>query len=303
MSRLETRELAYFLAVAEELHFGRAARRLGMAQPPLSRAIRQLERRIGVPLLLRENRRVTLTEAGRVLAAEAAIVLEAASAAVRRTQRAGRRDSRLVVAMKPGGDGDLLPAILAAHPAEPGAAEVDVVLCDVAERARLLRDGTADIAFLHSPYEDFTGLDTEPLLTEQAVVVLPRTHRLAEHTHLRLADLAGETMARWQGRPGQDGSGPEVRDSAQLMQLIAIGRTVAVVPESVRTQLRSDLACVPVLDATPVTLVLAWPDHSRSPALASFVRTAASIAARRRPHGGALPQVVSSPPGTALAEQ
>ncbi|MFF4339423.1 LysR family transcriptional regulator [Kitasatospora sp. NPDC001540] len=276
MDRPETRELAYFLAVAEELHFGRAARRLGMAQPPLSRAIRQLERRIGVPLLLREHHRLTLTEAGRVLAEEAAAVLAAASAAVRRTRRAGRPGPRLVVALKPGGDGDLLPALLAAFPAAPEAVPVEVLLCDVPDRARLLRDGTADVAFLHAPYEDFTGLDTEPLLTEGTVAVLPRSHRLADRPHLRPADLADEPTARWQGRAG---TGPEVRDLAQLMHLVALGRAVALAPASVRTQLRHDLCCVPVPDADPTTLVLAWPSRSRSPALASFVRTAAAVAA------------------------
>src|SRR5262245_2115159 len=110
--RLETRELAYFLAVAEELHFGRAAGRLGIAQPPLSRAIKQLERRLGVTLLDRDSRGVALTPAGEVLAREAVTALDAVTAAARRTRRAGRADPRLAVIMKPGGDGGLLPAIL-----------------------------------------------------------------------------------------------------------------------------------------------------------------------------------------------
>ncbi|MEU2779280.1 LysR family transcriptional regulator, partial [Streptomyces sp. NPDC007162] len=136
MERLEVRELVYFTAVAEELHFGRAAARLGMAQPPLSRAIQQLERRLGVALLERGSRRVALTGAGVVLLRESRTVLDAASAAARRTRRAGRADPRLVLVIKPGGDGGLLPAILDAYQAEPGALPVELV-CSFGERGIL----------------------------------------------------------------------------------------------------------------------------------------------------------------------
>ena len=117
---METRELAYFAAVAEELHFGRAAARLGIAQPPLSRAIQKLERRLGVTLFDRSGRRVALTPAGEVLAREAAKALDAVAAAEHRTRRAGRTEPRLVVVLKPGGDGALLPDILAAYQVVPG---------------------------------------------------------------------------------------------------------------------------------------------------------------------------------------
>src|SRR5258706_13370189 len=100
MNRLETRELAYFLAVADELHFGRAATRLGIAQPALSKAIRQLERRLGVTLFERTSRAVALTEAGRVLTREAHIALDAVSAAAHRTQRADTSNPRRILAMK-----------------------------------------------------------------------------------------------------------------------------------------------------------------------------------------------------------
>ena len=172
MDRLETRELAYFLAVADELHFGRAATRLGIAQPALSKTVRQLERRLGVTLFERTSRAVTLTEAGRVLSREARVALEAISAAALRTQRAGIRDPRLILAMKPGGDAGLLPAILAVYEREPEVLPVEVVFG--ADSSRMLRDGQADAALLYAPPDELSGLDTETLLTEAPVAVLPR---------------------------------------------------------------------------------------------------------------------------------
>jgi DNA-binding transcriptional LysR family regulator len=280
MEPVETRELAYFVAVAEELHFGRAARRLGIAQPPLSRAIRQLERRLGVTLLDRGSGPVALTAAGQVLLGEGKVALAAVAAAVRRTQRAARPDPRLVLAMKPGGDGNLLPGILAAYERMPEAIPVQVV-CSFGERAAMLRDGRADVALLYRPRENLTGFATEELLVEEQVVVLPHGHRLAGRAAVSVADLRGETMPRWPHLPPDGADGPEVHDAGQLMQLIALGQVVAVLPESVRGQLRHDLVCVPVIDAPATTLLLAWPEAATSLALAAFVRAAAETAARQ----------------------
>jgi len=105
------------MVLAEELHFGRAARRLGVAQPPLSRAIRRLERRLGVTPVDRTSRSTRLTPAGQVLLDEGRTALGAVAAAARRAQRAGLADPRLVLTMKAGGDGGLLPQILAEYDA------------------------------------------------------------------------------------------------------------------------------------------------------------------------------------------
>ena len=283
MDRLETRELAYFVAVAEELHFGRAASRLGIAQPPLSRAVKQLERRLGVTLLDRGSRGVTLTPAGDVLLNEGRMALAAVAAAGRRAQRAGRGDPRRVLVMKPGGDGGLLPDILREYGADPDSIPVDVV-CRFADRARLLRDGQADVGLLHLPHADVTGLDTEKLLVERQVAVLPRRHRLAGRTSLRMADLSGETLPRWPDTPADGAAdGPAVQDAGQLMQLIALGHTIAVLPASVEVQLRGNLTAVAVVDAAPTTVVVAWPEASRSRPVASFVRAAVAVAGRRPP--------------------
>src|SRR5260370_10694394 len=99
MNQLEARQLRYFVAVAEELHFGRAAERLAMAQPPLSRAIRELERQLGVPLLKRTTRQVTLTPAGEVLLRDARTALDAINAAGRRAHHAGQATPRLRLAL------------------------------------------------------------------------------------------------------------------------------------------------------------------------------------------------------------
>jgi hypothetical protein len=140
----------------------------------------------------------------------------------------------------------------------------------------------SDCGLLHRSNTDLTGLDIEELLTEDQVVVLPRNHHLADRASVRLADLAGETMPHWSADPHNTPDRPSVRDVGQLMQLIALGRAIAVVPASVRGQLRDDLACVPVTDAPPSTLVLAWPQGHRASALAAFVRTATTVAAHRQ---------------------
>ncbi len=282
---METRELRYFVAVAEELHFGRAAQRLGIAQPPLSRAIQQLERRLGVALLERTGRTVTLTEAGSVLLIEGRAALDAVDAAERRARRAALAavgQPGLILVSKAGASTELLSKLLDAYAAEPGAVAVEVLLCGVAEQERVLRDGRADVALLHRPFDSTVGFDTEELLTEGQVAALPAGHHLAGRAHLRMAELtelAGLPMPRWPGLDGTypDGPGPEVRDHAQLVQLIELGRAMAVLPESSQAQLRGNLAAVPVLDAPMVTTVIAWPPHSRSRALAGLVQAASRL--------------------------
>ncbi|MEV0134267.1 LysR family transcriptional regulator [Dactylosporangium sp. NPDC050688] len=279
---METRELRYFVAVAEELHFGRAAQRLGIAQPPLSRAIRQLERRLGVDLLARTSRSVALTEAGAVLLREGRAALDAVDAAGRRTRRAALAatgEPGLVLVTKAGASGELLAKLLDAYAAEPGAVTVDVVLCGIGEQERLLRDGRADVALLHLPFDSTSGLDTEELSSEGQVAVLPSGHPLTTRTSLLTADVTGLPdlpLPRWPCRDGSypDGPGPEVRDNVQLFQLIALRRAAAILPDSCRAHLRHDLTAVPVLDAPKVTTVIAWPPHSRSRAVAGLVQAA-----------------------------
>lgn len=282
---METRELRYFVAVAEELHFGRAADRLGIAQPPLSRAIRRLEHRLDARLLERTSRSVRLTEPGSVLLREARAALAAVEAAERRTRRASQAATgspAVVLVTKAGASSELLAKLLAVHAAEPDAPVIDILLCGIGEQEQILRDGRADVALLHRPFDSTAGLDYEELGTEGQVAVLPAGHPLSLRAAASLAEveaLADLPMARW---PLPDGTypagiGPTIHGHAQLLQLIALGRATVVVPESVRAQLGEGLVAVPVSDAPPVTTVIAWPPHSRSRAVADLVFAATRL--------------------------
>ncbi|MGN9809578.1 LysR family transcriptional regulator [Micromonospora sp. BQ11] len=279
---METRELRYFVAVAEELHFGRAADRLGIAQPPLSRAIRQLEHRLGVQLFDRDRRGARLTDAGAVLLREARAALDAVAAAARRTQRAADATRPLVLATKAGASHELLQRLLAAVARESGTPPVEVLLCEVGEQAQLLRDGRADLALMHRPYDDLAGFDTQDLHVEGQVALLPVGHPLAAREHLTMAqvrDVPDLPIARWPRLDGSypEGPGPEVRTQAQLAQLVALGRTLLVIPASSRAWQWPDHVAVPVVDAPTVTTVIAWPRRAYSPAIAALVRSAAEL--------------------------
>ncbi|WP_139983911.1 LysR family transcriptional regulator [Nocardioides litoris] len=271
---METRELRYFVAVAEEGHVGRAAQRLGMTQPPLSRAIARLERRLGAELLVRTPRGVEPTEAGAVLLVEGRAALAAVDAAERRTRRAagsGTVRPSVVLAAKAGASAELLAKLLDAHAAEPDAPEVDLLLCAPGEQADALRDGRADVALLHLPFDDTGGLDHEEVGQEGQVLVAPSGHPVTARRSVVLADLADLGVPVW---PGPD---LDVPDPARLLQLVGLGRAVAVLPESVRGGLPGGVAAVPVLDAPTVTTVVAWPQHSRSVGVAGLVRVATRL--------------------------
>ena len=275
---METRELRYFVAVAEELHFGNAAIRLRMAQPPLSRAIQQLERRLGVLLFDRAGRRVTLSAAGEVLLNEGRAALAAVDAAERRTRRAATEPGQVVLAAKAGASNDVLTRLLERHGRRPGAARIDVQLVGVGESERMLRDGRADVALLHLPFDETAGFDFVELAREGQVALLPVGHPLARRKRLAMADLAdipNLPLPRWPEPDGSyvDGVGPAVRDHVQLLQLVRMALACAVVPESA-PRFGDGIVAVPLVDAEPVTTVIAWPAHGRSAVVADLVRVA-----------------------------
>jgi len=155
----ETRQLRYFVAVAEELHFGRAADRLGVAQPSLSRAVRGLEGVLGTQLFERSTRHVGLTSAGQSLLIDARAALDAVSSAGRRAVRAGLARPSLAIASKPDGDAGVLCEVLAALQREAPGVEAELLFAAAGDQAAtMLRDGRADVALVPAPFDE-RGLD------------------------------------------------------------------------------------------------------------------------------------------------
>jgi DNA-binding transcriptional LysR family regulator len=265
MDRLETRELAYFIAVAEELHFGNAAERLGMAQPPLSRAISRLERRMGVRLLERSSRRVALTDAGAMFLADSRRVLDSLDAAVRRAQRA-QQPGRLVMAVRPGTASGLIADLIRS----PEVGSHDVLFTH--DRPAALRDGRADIALLCLGTDDLSGLRTADLTEEAPLALVPRGHKLARRPAVTVAELGQDANFEPECPPvGLD----------EIVDRVVLGRLVTIVGSGAAERISPEVTAVPVSDLPPTRLALAWPEGASRPALTAFVRAARSAEARR----------------------
>jgi DNA-binding transcriptional LysR family regulator len=257
--RLEIRELAYFIAVAEELHFGRAAERLGITQPPLSRAIARLELRVGVQLLVRTSRSVALTAGGQTLLADARAMVEALDRAVRRAQLAGA--SKLRLAATPGAGTVPLRALITAYGRTKNPATVEMVF--TRDPAAAVRAGKAAIA-LACNTEDLSGLQTMEVATERPIALLPAHHHLAADSHLSVARLRGETnFAEHCPALTLD----------EIVDNVALDRLIVVVGEGAATRTGPGVTGVSVTGLAHSTLVLAWGD-SAHPATGAFLAAA-----------------------------
>ncbi|ADG88515.1 LysR family transcriptional regulator [Thermobispora bispora] len=200
---MEIRHLTAFVAVAEELHFGRAARRLQMAQPPLSQQIRQLERELGVQLFERNTRSVRLTSAGEAFLGPARKVLEDLDLAARAARAAGRGEyGRVTIGFAGASSHNTLPlltrAVRAAHPGIElvllGQTYANVALAKVAE-------GSLDLGFVRLPVTT-PGIETRVIGEEELVCALPADHPLAGCDRIDLADLAGEPFVSFPANAG-----------------------------------------------------------------------------------------------------
>lgn len=285
MNPVESRRLRYFVAVAQELSFVRAADRLHLAPPALSRAISELEAHLGVRLFARSSRHVALTEAGSALLPDVRRALAALDAATSRIQRKGVHQRHLVVAYKSDMDGGLLQQIGELLAADQSAVSIEPLLGGWGEQPEQLRKGLADVALLYEPF-DQDELAFELLIEEPRLVALPSTDPLAGCEVVSLPDLERRFAPRpgpyvWQARiPGDVSTLPLVRDISHLLQLVELGEIIAMLPASVAIRfLRDSIRYRPVPQLAPARLFVAWLSESQSPEVTSFMRAAKTVAA------------------------
>lgn len=189
---MDVRQLRCFIAVAEELHFGRAAERLGLAAPVLSRQISALEDELGVGLLSRTTRQVALTRAGLIMLEESKGILAKMESATRNVRDASRASgSVLRIGAIDAASSSFLPAALAAFRARNPAIEIKFVEAMTAALVQMLDAGKLDLALLRPPRKP-TGCAFEILRVERPIVVLSESHPLAAHETLSMHDLVGE---------------------------------------------------------------------------------------------------------------
>ncbi|WP_433565189.1 LysR family transcriptional regulator [Nocardia sp. CA-151230] len=257
---MDLRKLRYFAAVAEHRHFGRAAEKLYIAQPVLSRQIKAFEQELDCALLVRTTRTVELTAAGRQLYEEAQGILAAVDAAVRRVHDADRGVRRLVVAFSAGlYVSEAIREFATRHP----EVETDVVPARWWDPDAPLRDGRAQIGYLRRPFNE-SGLRTIPVGHDPRVACMPATHPLASRRELTLADLDDERML----------DAPKRRTASleEKFELIASGHGLALVPRSVaRAYVRPDLVHRPVTDAPSAETCLAVASDHHDKLLREFL--------------------------------
>jgi DNA-binding transcriptional LysR family regulator len=227
---MELRHMRYFVAVAEEKSFTRAAARLHLAQPSLSRQIRDLENELGVPLLHRGKGGLTLTAAGNEYFAQARRILADSDAAVRVAQAAGRSEHRqlLVGTIEPLMSSGLLAAILKTFASLRPDVRVDLRELFSVDQLRLIAGGELDAGFVYRPPKDRLAFDGFVVLENQHVVALQAGHRLARKSKLVLKDLAGESFVQFSRQLW-----PE-RVDAISQKCVEAGFTMGIVQEAQR---------------------------------------------------------------------
>lgn len=288
---VELRHLRYFVAVAEELSFTRAAARLHMAQPPLSTQIRRLEQELGVALFDRSRRTIAITPAGELLLDEARRLLVQVDQALAAVQRAGTGETgRLTIGFVPSASNATLPGQLRAFRSRHPGVELFLREMPPDELVAALHGGGVDVCFLYLPFAD-PAFAARTVLREPLLAALPEDHPLATARRgpLRMAELRGEPFVL-PARHRMPGLNARVLDACRaagfepeavqkdvwltqtMLGLVAAGIGVALVPASAENLNRAGVAFRPVRDAgAPVELGAFWRRDDDAPALRNFV--------------------------------
>lgn len=278
ISDLDLVKVRGFVAVAEHLHFRRAAEELHIAQPALSRQVQALEQQLGVRLLERDRRSVSLTPAGRQLLDDALPLLAAADAMRRRAQRASRGGQMLVVGFRTG----IIPTdAVRRFSAEHPGVSVEVQRLEWDDQEAAVLGGRVDVAYVRRPISP-RGLRLTPLYTERRLAAMPLDHPLSDRPSLLEADIADEHHLRYL-EPVKTGPTRTtvLRSVEEKLEYVAAGRGIIVLPLSATKHYqRPDVVYVPIIDAEPDEVLMACESGRRSQLIAAFVQTALTAAAR-----------------------
>ncbi len=279
---LDLRKLRYFVAVAETLHFARAAEELHIAQPVLSRQIRALETELGVTLFSRTTQGTRLTEAGERLLDDARSLIFQASAIVTRLRRPASAE-RITVGFMPG----LLmtPAVATFEELHPGM-KARAVRVDWSDQIESVRSGNIDVVFAREPF-DHSGLEVTPLFDEPRDAVLPADHRLATRTSATIAELATELLLQdpsacpeWAAHATvtlrrQAAEGATASTVEEKLERVAARRGIVILPRSTAEfYRRPDVAVVPISDIAPNRVALIRASGHTDPLIDSFITVA-----------------------------
>ncbi|MBF9072717.1 LysR family transcriptional regulator [Streptacidiphilus fuscans] len=277
---MELRTLRYFAAVAEELHFGRAASRLHISQPPLSRAIQQLETELGAVLFDRSSAGVSLTAAGAVLLVEARALLDQADRVRVRVAAAAGTVTLTVGVLGDSTDPGTARLADAFRREHPGF-EIRIRETDLTDPTCGLHAGLVDVALTRAPFDE-TGLTVRHLRTDPVAALLRADDPLAHRDGLTLADLADRRWFRfpqgtdpaWQAywNGGKPREGPVVRAVQECRQAVLWNSTVGITV--LDHQPPGGLVVVPLIDMPPSRVVMAWKERDANPLIRSFARIA-----------------------------
>ncbi|MEG4352683.1 LysR family transcriptional regulator [Microcoleus sp. LAD1_D5] len=272
---MELRHLRYFIAVAEELNFTRAAEKLHIAQPPLSQQIQHLEAELGFQLFRRTKRTVHLTAAGQVFFEEAEKILQQVDRAIQLGRQTSRGElGQLTIGFVSSAAHNVVPAILQAFRTRCPAVTLELHELTTNEQLQRLRFGQIDIGFVRPPVEE-EGINSEIVFREPLIVALPETHPAADRTHLELRELSTEPFILFprSQAPGlydaivslcqQAGFSPRAAQEAIQMQtivsLVAAEMGVAIVPASMQNFQRSGVVYKSLPESTCiVAIALIW---------------------------------------------